>query len=310
MEKNKTVIDIVIGIVFIIMILSSIIGYNYSLNNKKSINDSEKIDEKDMFEKIDISNYPMVTCTNATMELAKSIKTNITEQYEDEVELDVKNNIKAYEKLKNDQADIIFVLDTDLDKKNENNDEFLYYKIAKEALIFVTNQTNKVSNLSIEQISDIYQGNYKKWSEVGGVDSNLVIYKRENDTIIQDCFQENVLKNKKITEVKEEYCIANTNELIKTISRYRYNTSAIGYCFNSRINKNDDIKKIAINGIMPNEESIKKEEYPLLLNYYMVMKKDKEQSNEVKKIIDFINSNNGKKIIEEAGYCPNKIEVE
>lgn len=51
--------------------------------------------------------------------------------------------------------------------------------IAYDALAVVVHPSNKVSNLTREQLEGIFTGKIKNWKEVGGADMKIVAYSRE-----------------------------------------------------------------------------------------------------------------------------------
>ena len=65
---------------------------------------------------------------------------------------------------------------------------------AKDGITVYLNPANKVKELSIKQLSEIYKGNIKNWKEVGGADQEIKLYGRENSSGTYVFFQENVVK--------------------------------------------------------------------------------------------------------------------
>ena len=82
----------------------------------------------------------------------------------------------------------------------------------------------------------------------------------------------------------------------------------IGYSFRyyvEGITRNENVKMISLNGIAPTKENIQNGRYPLSSNFYAVYKRDNKNPN-VKKLIDWILSSEGQKIICDNGYVPLK----
>ena len=83
---------------------------------------------------------------------------------------------------------------------------------------------------------------------------------------------------------------------------------AIGFSFRFYVDgivANDGIKLLSVNGIAPTEENIRNGSYPLIYQFYAVYRKDNDNEN-VKRLVDFILSEDGQKIIDEKGYTPIK----
>ena len=67
----------------------------------------------------------------------------------------------------------------------------------------------------------------------------------------------------------------------------------------------DEIKLLKINGVEPNNDTIKNGEYPILTAYYIVNRKD-DMSSEAESLKENMLSTRGQKVAEEAGYVPCK----
>ena len=84
--------------------------------------------------------------------------------------------------------------------------------------------------------------------------------------------------------------------------------SPIGYSFRyyvEGITQNANVKMISLNGIAPTKENIQNGRYPLSSHFFAVYRKDNKNAN-VKKLIDWILSPEGQKIIDNNGYVPLK----
>src|SRR6187200_1185632 len=56
------------------------------------------------------------------------------------------------------------------------------YPIARDGLSVYLNASNPVKELTLAQIRDIYTGKITNWKEVGGKDSLIILYSRENSS--------------------------------------------------------------------------------------------------------------------------------
>ncbi len=61
------------------------------------------------------------------------------------------------------------------------------------------------------------------------------------------------------------------------------------------------MKLLALDGIYPNKENIRNESYPIVANLFAVYRKNEDNSN-VRKLVEWILSDEGQKIVEESGY--------
>ena len=80
--------------------------------------------------------------------------------------------------------------------------------------------------------------------------------------------------------------------------------ASIGYSFRyymEGIVGNEDVKMLSLNGVYPSAENIKNGSYPIVAQFYAVYRADNKNEN-VKKLVDWILSDEGQTLIEKSGY--------
>lgn len=65
--------------------------------------------------------------------------------------------------------------------------------VALDGLGVFVNAVNPVTQLTVTQIKDIFQGKTKNWNQIGGPDAPIVLYGRESSSGTYDYFREHVL---------------------------------------------------------------------------------------------------------------------
>ena len=83
----------------------------------------------------------------------------------------------------------------------------------------------KVKDLTLDQVKDIYTGKITNWKEVGGNDAPIVVVSREDGSGTRDGFQENV--GFESEELTKDAQISDGSGNIKTT--VQGNENAIGY---------------------------------------------------------------------------------
>lgn len=286
--NNKKIL--IVLICFIIILL---VGY-FCIFNKEKTKLSELFTE---------DTYPVIDGSSSTENLAKAFKIECLGN--ENIEINHSKTHKAYINLARGISDMILVINPSEKDKNVANDydvEFIYNKIAKEGLVFLVNSDNPINSLTLEQIKDIYTGKITNWSQVGGKDEEILAYQKEENSSAQNAMNSLVMKDEKI--VNANNIIESTEELVEKIEDSNIGTSIIGYTnFHNIDTKNTKIKIIAINEVKPNIETIKSEEYPLVTFYYAVTREDTKE-NSALDLIDVMLSEQGQKIIKNAGYIP------
>lgn len=164
--------------------------------------------------------------------------------------------------------------------------------IAYDGIAVIVNPANKITNLTLEQLKDIYTGKVTNWKDVGGEDGQIVVVSREDGSGTRDAFQEIV--GYKSEELVADATIGDGSGNIKTT--VAGNKNSIG--FDSFSYVDDTVSAIEVNGVKPEEELAKSGEYKLSRPFLIVTKKD-TLTDEGQKVIDYILSEEGQKIVEE-----------
>jgi len=182
---------------------------------------------------------------------------------------------------------------TELEIIREKAHDLIESEIALDAISIVVHPENPITELSQQQIRDIYSGRTNNWRDLGGSDLEIVVISRDTPSGSFVVFNETVLDEKKVTS--KALMLASNNAVATNIS---FTPGAIGYVGIGYVN--DYIKPLRVNGVIPSSESAKNREYILTRKLYMyTTDTSKELAQE---FIDFILSERGQQIVEEQGY--------
>jgi len=172
---------------------------------------------------------------------------------------------------------------------------------AKDGVTVFLNEANKVQELTIKQLSDIYQGKTRNWKELGGNDAEIRVYGRENSSGTYVYFHDEVVKGDYAASVQT---LPGTAAVVNAVKK---DVNGIGYggaAYAAGV-KHAKVKRDANStGYLPTAESIGKGEYPITRYLYMYLKN--RPTGETKKYIDWILSAEGQMIVTEVGYFPVK----
>ena len=183
------------------------------------------------------------------------------------------------------------------------------FVVARDAIAVIVNPENPVSELTLQQISDIYSGVYTNWSEVGGEDRPIVRLSRETNSGTHVYFLETVLR----LGNKDNKTLFSANTLLLPssegiIAEVRQNPNAIGYDGLGYIP--DDLKVIAIatkagnDYILPSVETVNNGTYPIARDLYMYT--NGEPTGAIKDYLDWIISAQAQEIVKKLGFVPIK----
>ncbi len=171
--------------------------------------------------------------------------------------------------------------------------------IAYDGIVVVTHPSNKVKDLTMEQIKQIFTGEVTNWNELGGDDLEIVVVSREDGSGSRDAFQEIVEYSS--GELIRNSIIASGNGNIKTT--VANNKHAVGFISFEYID--DSISTIDINGVEATAENVLQEKYSLARPFLFVYKEG-QLTDAGQRFIDFILSEDGQLIAAEAGAIPIK----
>ena len=185
----------------------------------------------------------------------------------------------------------------------ENQTTFEYTPIGTEAFVFFVHKDNPITNLTTEQIKDIYSGKITNWKDVGGKNEKIAAFQRNEGSGSQSMLKR-FMGDTPIADAPTEMVNDLMAGIIEQVADYKSKTNSIGFSFRYYVEgiiKNPDIKMISIDGAAPTSENIRNGSYPILTPIYAVTYKE-NQNNNVNKLLEWILSDEGQYIINETGY--------
>jgi phosphate transport system substrate-binding protein len=198
------------------------------------------------------------------------------------------------------------IKDEEIDEAKSKGIDPVEFVIARDAIAVIVNPENPVSQLTLQQISDIYSGKINNWLEVGGEDRPIVRLSRETNSGTHVYFLETVLRlgnSEEKTLFSMDTLLLPSSEGI--IAEVRQNPNAIGYDGLGYVP--DDLKMIAIaeDGsayVLPAIETVNDKSYPIARDLYMYT--NGEPTGVVKEYLDWILSPEAQEIVAELGFVP------
>ena len=265
-----------------------------------------------------VENFPKIDASLATQPLTDAIYANFTGVDINEVKIDYSNTHPAYVKLINDEVDLIVVTEPseeELELAKEKGVELEVIPVVKEGFVFYVNSNNPVEYLTKGEIQGIYSGEITNWKEVGGENKAIVPYQRPVNSGSQTGMLSLVMTDKKLMTPKKEELVASMASIVNLVSQYNNDTDAIGYSYyyyaktmyesiDSTVASN--IKFIGINGVKPNNQTIKNGTYPYTTAYYIVINKADKETDASRVLLTHLLSTRGQKVADLAGYVPVK----
>ena len=171
-------------------------------------------------------------------------------------------------------------------------------QIAKDGIVVVVNNANKISSLTLNQTKDIFSGNVTDWSKVGGSSGTISVITREDGSGTRDGFQNIVMGGKNGTPILKTAVVQSSTEAV--LQAVKGDPNAIGYI--SLASLNGDVKAVTINGVTPSEKTVSDDTYKIVRPFIFLTKG--QPTGIVKDFIDFTMSAEGQNIVKQAGAVP------
>ena len=165
-----------------------------------------------------------------------------------------------------------------------------------DGIAIIVNPANKVENLTIAQIADIYTGKITNWSDVGGDDSEIVLIGREAGSGTRSGFEE-IVEVKDLCKYRQE--LSSTGDVITTVAQ---NPGAIGYA--SLASVKDTVKAVNVEGVTPSEQSVKDGTYAIQRPFVLATKTDAKLNDVAQAFFDYVTSPDANAVITAAGVVP------
>lgn len=168
--------------------------------------------------------------------------------------------------------------------------------VALDGIAIIVNPANPVSDLSVEQIAQIYTGEITNWKDVGGDDLEISRIGREAGSGTREGF-ETITDTKEVCKYNQE--LTSTGDVITTVAG---NPNAIGYASLSAVK--DSVKALTVGGVAPSEETVLDGTYTIQRPFVLATRTGEALSEAAQAFFDFATSADANEIIAAAGAVP------
>lgn len=167
-----------------------------------------------------------------------------------------------------------------------------YIEIAKDGLAVIVNPKNPVSNLTLDQVRDIYTAKVGNWSGFGGPNSKIHVITREDGSGTRSSFESLVMSKNEITPGA---IVQDSNGAVKQL--VADDPSAIGFISMGLVN--EKVKALELNGVIATRENIINGSYGLSRPFLFIS--HAEPTGQSKQFIDFTLSAEGQRLLDAEG---------
>ena len=255
-------------------------------------------------------NFPRLDGSTATAPLGRAIAAVLLGESEDEVSdlINFSRTTESYRELMRGNRDLVIAAEPNeavFDEMKAAGFEIEMQPFAMDALVFMVNAGNPVESLTLEQLRGIYTGEITNWSEVGGEDAEIVAFQRNAESGSQVLMEKLVMDGTEMIDPPEGYMLSSMGGLMDAVKSYDNSSNAIGYSvyyYAHDMQMADGLKLIAVDGVEPNQDTIRSGDYPFLNPYYVAIDAAEPENSITRVLFDWILGPDGQKLVDMQGY--------
>lgn len=172
--------------------------------------------------------------------------------------------------------------------------------IAVDGLIVIVHPDNPVSEISVDNLQDIYTGNITNWAELGGPDAAINVVARQPESATRTLFEERIFGDVAPAAGANTTVAVNNSVSSQLVNEDPFAIGYVGFPFQRGAKPLTLINECGIR-MVPDAFSARTEEYALQRRLYLYTRED-DRSDIVDGIIDFAVSPSADQLIGKAGF--------
>jgi len=166
--------------------------------------------------------------------------------------------------------------------------------VAIDAIVPVVNPSNKLSEITLAQLKDLYTGKITTWKDLGG-EGPVVVMSRDPSSGTFETWEGLVMKKERV--FPGALMQASNGAVVQAVSK---NKNALGYVGIGYLDAS--LKPLKVDGIEATAENAKSKKYPISRDLYIYT--NGAPAGAAKGLVDFLLSADGQKLVKEAGFVP------
>lgn len=186
--------------------------------------------------------------------------------------------------------------------EGEHSENLTVIPFAFDGLAVIVNHANGVTDISREQLFNIYKGTITNWKQLGGEDKPIAVVTREASSGSRYSFETllgltKVINDKQVSDINPTNLVVNSNSMVKTI--VNHNPHAIGFISEGSVDRS--VKELKFEGVEASQNNIASRKYELS-RPFILFYNNENISEEGKAFVSFVRSDAAKTLIEQYGY--------
>jgi phosphate transport system substrate-binding protein len=183
-------------------------------------------------------------------------------------------------------------------KDEETSKGLVATAVALDGIAIIVSADSTVSDLSVDQIAQIFTGKLTDWSAVGGSAGTIACIGREAGSGTRDGF-ESITGTKDACVLSQE--LTSTGAVIEAVKN---SPNAIGYASLSSVQGQNGVKALTVGGVACTEDTVLDGSYVIQRPFNLVTKSGVKLSDAAQAFFDFATSSAAAGLIKNAGAVP------
>lgn len=163
--------------------------------------------------------------------------------------------------------------------------------LAYDPLAIIVHPTNPISNVTLAQLSDLFQGRTFDWTSLGGT-GEVIPVSREAEAYSRQLFEERIMQNRAVT--RNAILKSSAKEVLDFVAK---TPGALGYVPLSQLDAR--VKALSLEGIAPTAETAASGKYILSSPLYLIAKS--EPQGDLREFVAWLLGNEGQTLLSQSG---------
>ena len=171
--------------------------------------------------------------------------------------------------------------------------------VAYDGLAIIVNPANKVDDITMKQLEDIYTGKIDHWNDLQGTNQKMSVLSRESSSGTYSYFKEHILEGKSYSSTITQ--LTSNGQIVESVSQ---SPDAIGYVSLGYVNSKVKVLGVSFDGgktfVAGGIENVKNNSYKIKRPLYYIFSEN--NSAKAEPFVYYVLSDSGQKIVETAGF--------
>ena len=182
----------------------------------------------------------------------------------------------------------------EIEKAKAGGVEPVEHSVAVDCIVPIVHPSNPVSDLTAQQLRDIYAGKITNWQEVGGPDKKIAVVGRDTSSGTYEVWNEKIMDKEDVTP--RALIVASSGALVQTVAG---NPLSIGYDSLGYVDAKL-VKALKIDGVEGTPETARAGN--IVTSRLLYMYTNGNPTGDLKAYLDFLIGEDGQKYVAREGF--------